>query len=651
MASGFGTFNSTTRVSSAGAVVSATLWQEVDTANRTVTVKLRVTAAYYRQASGSWTPGSGGLIYTSQNNSNYLGGYVGDATNSSTGGTIGLSSVSGVTYNQGLIYNIQEGYVTARSGCYAEAPIISKTYSYNTSGDAITDSWSAELYLPTTSSTRSRLSGTFTTDSIGSTATPPSGAGVRFNSATWNTINITSTVSDWGSGYTDTPHLQQIVCLPDSTASNWYQRGRRVHDNRTAAKTSTGTVTNSDQAYNGGLTIKGASDYKVACWASTTVGETYTLSSVVRTPPAPLDTFAKESETRGATAVATVFRIVGGSSTNNSANNVVTQYRLSTNGGSTYGNWTNVGAASTAYTAKEFTLNIPYSSNVSIQVRQYYGSDTNATAAVTLTYTALGPVAPSNPAVTVNSKTWNSASLTGTIDDYGYPSAASGRKLNIGLADGNTGSPAGMEVQTANATSATVTVNNSSAAVRGGFTLKGMMTVYPYTYADNTAANNMVYGSAATLSPAPGQLSYSVDPNDIHLYTISYSGDVTKNVTTYTQADLTRTVRYADSTDPTNWTYIANGVSAPVGDVTTQQVSLTAGHTYTVEAWMDYAGEQSEISTVAFTVAPPDGKLYCSIGDQTEQIEHFYGSVNGQTKKITKLYASVNGVAKLIFED
>lgn len=479
----------------------------------------------------------------------------------------------------------------------------------------------------------------------------PSGAGVRFNSATWNTVNITSTVSNWGSGYTDTPHLQQIVCLPDSTASNWYQRGRLVHDNRTTAKTSTGTVTNSDQAYNGGLTIKGASNYKVACWASTTVGESHALSSVVRTPPAPLASFTKVSETRGATAVATVFRIVGGSSTNNSANNVVTQYRLSTNGGSTYGNWTNVGSAATAYTAKDLTLNIPYSSNVSIQARQYYNSDTNATAAVTLTYTALGPVAPSNLTVTVNSKTWNSANLTGSIDSYGYPSAASGRKINVGLATSNSAAPDGLEVQTANATSATVTVDQSSYIVRNGFTFKGMMTLYPYTYATNTLANDIVFGNAEVLPPAPGQLSYSIDPNNISQQTIAYVGVAANNDANYDPTLLKRTVRYADVSDPTNWTYIENDSVVALTTATTQTIAVGAQHTITVEAWMTYDGNQSEVSTIQLTNSSALPKLYCSYRGETKKIVHLYAPVNGATKKLTKLYASVNGVAKLIHED
>lgn len=643
MASGFGTFNSTTRVSSAGAVVSATLWQEVDTTNRTVTVKLRVTAAYYRQATGSWTPGAGGLIYTSQNTNNYLGGYVGNSTNSSTGGTIGLSSVSGVTYNQGLIYNIQEGYVVARSGCYAEAPIISKTYSYNTSGDAITDTWSAELYIPTTGSTRSQLSGSFTTDSIGSTSTPPSGLAVEWKSHTWNSVTGKVTLSSYGAPSSETNRYIELgVCSSSNTA---YGAPYRYV---TALRSTNSTMTVQANS-SGAFALKGATPYKLGAWASNTQLHASTLQSTVRyTPPAPLQSITK-TETPGNNYISTTFTITGGNSTNNSNNNVQTQFRWSD--GNVWTSWTNVGSAGTAWTAvTTVAQNVPYASNITVQARQVYQNQYSEVKE--LTYTSAAATAPSGLTIAVNSKTWNSANLTGAVGDYGKPKSLNGRKLNIGLATNNTSGSDALEVQGTNISSNTVTVNQNSTVGGGsGFTFKGMMTVYPYTYANNTKASNITFGNAEVLPPAPGQLSYSVDPTDIHLHTITYTGDASKNITTYTQADLTRTVRYADSSDPTNWTYIANDVSAPVGGVTTQQVSLTAGHTYTVEAWMDYMGEQSEVSTVTFTVAPPDGKLYCSMGGQTEQIEHFYGSVNGQTKKIKKLYASVNGVAKLIFED
>lgn len=664
MASGFGTFDGNPVVveNATSMFIQTAVSQSVNQSARTVTVTVSSYVGYYRNSGGNWNTGN----YTYFWRTNHTDAYFTNNIDGSVTNTITTKLAVGIPYSMTVTTGTKATVLNGLGSQYSDYGYVvtsSKTYNYDNNGSAITGNWSATLheYNTNTGWHDATASGSFTTDSISPAASAPSGATVKFNSSTYNSINITSTVSSWGAGYTDTPHLQQIVCLPDSTASNWYQRGRLVHDNRTTAKTSTGTVTNSDQPYNGGLTIKGASNYKVACWASTTVGETHALSGVVYTPPAPIGTFTKLTETRGATAVATRFQIIGGSSSQNSSNSVTTQYRLSTDGGSTFGSWTNVGSAASAYTTKNLDLSIPYSASVQIQARQVYQGIASQTS--TITYTALGPVAPSNPAITVNSKAWNSVNLTGSIDDYGYPSAASGRKINIGLADGNSGSPAGMEIQTANATSATVTVNQSSTAVRGGFTFKGMMTLYPYTFANNTLASNIVYGNAEVLPPAPGQITYSVDPNDASAHTVSFTGDATKNITTYTPVELTRTVRYADSNDPTNWTYIVNDANAPVDWVTTQNITVSAGHTITVEAWMTYTGIQSEVTTLSITNSSDPVRLYGAARKEdpdnpgtlldpvAEEIEHLYGSVNGTAKKIKKLYASVNGVAKLIFED
>ena len=670
MASGFGYFegNAVALSTNNGLIVAAKVEQSVNTSARTVTVSVTAYVGYKRMAGGSWTISDNTRLWQTSHSDSYLSATAGDVTNSVTR-NFGAFANGVQTVNTGTVLTVYWGQLkeTTRwdNKDYTNYVVSSKTYSYDNAGSAINGTWSVHLheYDSTYGWNDSTASGSFTTDSIGSAASAPSGAAVQYNSSTYNSINITSTVSSWGTGYTGTPHLQQIVCLPTSTASNWMSNGRQVKDNLTTSKTSTQSVTNSNStAYNGGLTIKGASNYKVASYASTNIGESHAFNAaLVYTPPAPIGTFTKLTETRGATAVATRFQIIGGSSSQNSSNSVTTQYRLSTDGGATFGNWTNVGSAASAYTTKNLDLNIPYSANVSIQARQVYQNLASQTS--TITYTALGPVAPSNPAVTVNSKTWNSANLTGSIDDYGYPSAASGRKINVGLADGDSGSPAGMEIQTANATSATVTVNQSSTAVRGGFTFKGMMTLYPYTFANNTLASNIVYGNAEVLPPAPGQITYSVDPNDVSSYTISFTGDASKNITTYTPVELTRTVRYADSNDPTNWTYIVNDANAPVDWVTTQTITISAAHTVIVEAWMTYMGIQSEVTTLSITNSSDPVRLYGAARKEdpdnpgtlldpvAEEIEHLYGSVNGTAKKIKKLYASVNGVAKLIFED
>ena len=249
MASGFGYFegNAVALTTYNGVIVAAKVEQSVNTSARTVTVSVTAYVGYKRMAGGSWTISPDNTrIWQTNHSDAYLSATAGDATNSVTK-SFG-AFVNGVqTVNTGTVLTVYAGQLkgtTTWSGTsYTNYVVSSKTYSYDSAGSAINGTWSVHLheYDSTYGWKDSTASGSFTTDSIGSAASAPSGAAVKYNSSTHNSINITSTVSSWGTGYTDTPHLQQIVCLPDSTASNWYQRGRRVHDNRTTAKTSTGT--------------------------------------------------------------------------------------------------------------------------------------------------------------------------------------------------------------------------------------------------------------------------------------------------------------------------------------------------------------------------------------------------------------------------
>lgn len=508
-----------------------------------------------------------------------------------------------------------------------------------------TNPWYAGTQYPSVSGT------------LPSGATAPSGATVTFNSATWNSINITSTVSSWGTGYSGTPHLQQIVCLPTSTSSNWYSSGRLVKDNQTTGRTSTQSVTNSNStAYAGGLTIKGASNYKVASWGSTSVGYSSAFNNtIIHTPPAPLQSITK-AETEGDNYISTVFTITGGDSTNNASATVRTQFRWSSDGGSTWTGWNNISTTGTAWTAVSTPAQgIPYDSSIKVQARQKYYDEYSEVKE--LSYNSTAATAPSGITIAVGTKSWNSVQLTGSVGNYGKPKSISGRTLNIGLAVNNTSSSDALEVQNVNVSSKTVTVNQSSHVVHNGFTFKGMMTLYPYSYANNTKAGNVEFGNAEILPPAPGQLSYSIDPTDESKQTISYVGIAADNITNYDPTLLKRTIRYEDAANPGVWTYIINDVQTALTTTTTELITVPGSHTYNVEAWMTYDGVDSQKSVVPLTNTQDPKKLYCSVYDSTyddrvtKTVDHLYGAVNGETKKIRKLYASVNGVAKLIHED
>jgi len=243
--------------------------------------------------------------------------------------------------------------------------------------------------------------------------------------------------------------------------------------------------------------------------------------------------------------------------------------------------------------------------------------------------------------------TWNSVRLHGTVGSYGSPSGANGRYIEVGLNVNGT-SLAGRRRATAqNTDDLYAIISNSSSALDGGVALKGMTSVYPYVYANNTQASAFYISSAITLPPAPGILSYSESAGNN--YTISYTGDPSKNNSSYSIFSLRRMVRYRDS-ETSEWTVVANG-NAPLDAVTTETITIPAGHSVIVEAWMTYNTNLiSEKSTITITNTSNPISLLGSVNGEARKIEKLYGSVSGQTKEITKLYGSVDGVAKLIYE-
>lgn len=518
------------------------------------------------------------------------------------------------------------------SGTYdaqGNAPSLNVTWAWN-----VNSSW-ANYQCPHGTA---KLTG----ESIGPEYTPPSGLAVEWNSHTWNSVTGKVTLSSYGVPSSETNRYIELgVCSSSNTA---YGAPYRYV---TASRSTNSTMTVQANS-SGAFALKGATPYKIGAYASNTQLNTRILQGTVRyTPPAPLQSITK-TETRGDNYISTTFTITGGSSTNNSSNSVQTQFRWSD--GSTWTNWTNVGSAGTAWTAVTTAAqNVPYASNITVQARQVYQKQYSDVKE--LTYTSAAATAPSGLTITVNSKTWNSANLTGVVGNYGIPKLLNGRALNIGLAETASIHAASMEVRSTNVSTKTATVNQSSTAVRGGLTFKGMMTVYPYTYANNTKAENITFGNAEVLPPAPGTLSYSIDPNDERFQTISYVGVAANNITNYDPTLLTRTVRYADSDDPTNWTYIENDTQVALTTATTQQITVPAGHSIVVEAWMTYDSNSSQVSTVTLTNSSAPKRIYGSFNRETVCLDHIYGSVNGETKKLIRIYGSVNGVAKLIHED
>lgn len=489
-------------------------------------------------------------------------------------------------------------------------------------GQNISGSWRCDWYASSGGTRYYNISGY-----LPSGITPPSGLGVEWISHTWNSVTGKVTLSSYGvPSSANNRYIELGVC--DSANSNYGSPYRYTITYRSTNATMTVQADSS-----GALTLKGMTNYKLGGWATNTERATSTLQSTIRhTPPAPLQSITK-AETEGDNYISTVFTITGGDSTNNTNATVRTQFRWSSDGGSTWTGWNNISTTGTAWTAVSTPAqDIPYGSSIKVQARQKYYDEYSEVKE--LSYNSTAATAPSGLTIAVGTKNWNSVQLTGSVGNYGRPKSISGRALNIGLAETASTNANAMEVRSLNTSSKTVTVNQSSTVVRGGLTFKGMMTVYPYTYANNTKANNVTFGNAEVLPPAPGQLSYSIDPTDESKQTISYVGVAADNITNYDPTLLKRTIRYEDAANPGVWTYIVNDVQTALTTTTTQLITVPGSHTYNVEAWMTYDGVDSQKSIVPLTNTQDPKKLYCSVYDSTyddrvtKTVEHLYGAVS-----------------------
>lgn len=545
-------------------------------------------------------------------------------------------------------YATTSAYSLSASGAGAEVTVWQNNITGNQN---ISATWQIRWTNPYSCTQNYSLSGW-----LPSGGSLPTGLKAEWVSSTWNSVTIKSSVTSWGSGYTGTPEIQQIVVDSSATSSNWETKGRQVRSAWTTSTSSSQAVTwngstGNSTSYSGGITIKGAMDLKVAAWAVTSIG-TYpggyiNASTTYHTPPAPLQTLSY-TQTQGATNVTVNISITGGTSTNNYGNTVTTQYCYSVNGGS-YSSWTSAGTG-TAWTAKTASFTVPYNASVTVKARQVYNS--LASEEKSVSFTSTSGTAPSSLSSSITASTWNSVTMSGSCS-YGNPSSISGRSLTVGVNINGSSLANRREKNTQNVTSVSdVVIDNSSSNLGGTFDLKGMLAVYPYAWASNTVQSASSIGSVYYLPPAPGQLSYTLDSQTptTKVYTVSYAGVAANNTTDYTAADLKRTFRYSTDGGST-WTYVDNAATKTLTTVSSFTITLNAQDSVQVEAYLTYKSKDSTTSTLTITNSSAPVYLYGSVNGEAKQVIKLYGSANGETVKIKKLYGSVNGVSRLVYDD
>lgn len=178
---------------------------------------------------------------------------------------------------------------------------------------------------------RSDFAGSWSTSVVVNTGTGPSSIAIKFNSASWNSVNTTTTIGSWGTGYTGTPNLENVVVDGNATAANWETMGRQGRQHATEATSVTDSVTNANSvSYSGGFVIKGCSKYKIAGYASTSVGNVKMIDAdnVRYTPPYELTSLSYTSQSATTNGdVAVVLSAVTNSANNTSGRTIGFQAR------------------------------------------------------------------------------------------------------------------------------------------------------------------------------------------------------------------------------------------------------------------------------------------------------------------------------------
>lgn len=300
MATGFGTFTSASYVTvgSQRAYARAKVSQSINTTNRTVTITVKCLLTCYR-VSGNWTVPSGTSIFSSTSGSNTIQATLdGSTTTVGSGGKLGLKG-TGQNISAGNYYDTDGTYVAANDYAAATKSI---TYNYNSSGSAITKSWSVKISY---SGTNMTCSGNVTTDSISPTGSPPTNYSVSNIIPQWDRITFTSIVGTPNG--TLTSHCPSIQKEPLIGGRQKYEN---TYSSGTINATITSTVSNQSSPINNPTwTIKGCGFYYTGAYAKNNVSDTalYGQGDYTFTPPSPPTISYTDVTTQGTRTYPVIF--------------------------------------------------------------------------------------------------------------------------------------------------------------------------------------------------------------------------------------------------------------------------------------------------------------------------------------------------------
>ena len=258
MASGFGTFTSSTYFTSGNGRGYLRAWvsQSVNSSTRKVTITVDAYLSYYRNAGGNWNPGTSSLFYN-HSSGNYIKATVNGSTNTS-GQNLGLKG-NNTTLNVGSYYTTRNGAVSADT---VAAQSKSATFTYDDNGTAITKSWSASIKY---GSTTMSVSGNVTTDSIDPAYSNPEGLDASISSKTDTSATINVSVTSYGNPASASGRYLRGAVLGSSTYGDPY----RYTDASNVSSASV-LVNNSSSMGTTTLNITGNTEYHYGAYANNT---------------------------------------------------------------------------------------------------------------------------------------------------------------------------------------------------------------------------------------------------------------------------------------------------------------------------------------------------------------------------------------------
>lgn len=225
----------------------------------------------------------------------------------------------------------------------------------------------------------------------------------------------------------------------------------------------------------------------------------------------------------------------------------------------------------------------------------------------TRSYTCAGTIpsgvtAPSGLSVSLNSKTYNSATFKVSLSSYGVPSSTDGRYIEAAILNQNSYGSSYRFAVARNTTSSTITVNNSSSANPSSFNIEGNHKYWYGGYASNTqASTSTVTGSFHTPCPPLATLAFASQ-----VYSAYNKVNAMINYTRSADGGAeTRTGYYRYSTDGgTNYSsWISfETISVAAGTNATFVANLPTASTITLQAKINTPnGGDSTIKSIIFS--------------------------------------------------